>query len=195
MLTNPLALGADLVMHSATKYLNGHSDVIAGGLAFAKRDAPSSGSRLPHDLGGVLGPFEAFLLIRGMRTLHLRVEAQCRSACSIAEFRPTPRSRAFSIPLPSHPNHEVARRQMRGGFSGMLSIAVRGTEARAIATAARVKVWKRATSLGGVESLIEHRASVEGEGTPCPPDVLRLSVGLEDPQDLLADIDQALTGD
>ena len=198
VLTNPLALGADIVMHSATKYLNGHSDVIAGGLAFAKRDSLFERLEAIRTIyGGVLGPFEAFLLIRGMRTLHLRVEAQCRTAMFLAEKLSANAAvtRVLYPGLPSHPNHEVARRQMRGGFSGMLSIAVRGTEARAIATAARVKVWKRATSLGGVESLIEHRASVEGEGTPCPPDVLRLSVGLEDPQDLLADIDQALTGD
>jgi cystathionine gamma-synthase len=198
VLTNPLALGADIVMHSATKYLNGHSDVIAGALAFAKRDSLFERLETIRTIyGAVLGPFEAFLLIRGMRTLHLRVEAQCRTAMFLAEKLSANAAvtRVLYPGLPSHPNHEVARRQMRGGFSGMLSIAVRGGEARAIATAARVKVWKRATSLGGVESLIEHRASVEGEGTPCPPDVLRLSVGLEDPQDLLADLDQALTGE
>jgi cystathionine gamma-synthase len=197
VLTNPLALGADIVMHSATKYLNGHSDVIAGALAFAKSDPLFERLQAIRTIyGGVLGPFEAFLLIRGLRTLHLRVEAQCRSAMFLAENLGSHAAvtRVLYPGLASHPNHEVARRQMRGGFSGMLSIAVRGGEARAIATAARVKVWKRATSLGGVESLIEHRASVEGEGTPCPPDVLRLSVGLEDPQDLLADLDQALTG-
>ena len=198
VLTNPLALGADIVMHSATKYLNGHSDVIAGALAFARRDALFERlEQIRTIYGGVLGPFEAFLLVRGLRTLHLRVEAQCRTAMFLAESLSSHASvvRVLYPGLPSHPNHEVARRQMRGGFSGMLSIAARGGEAHAIATAARVKVWKRATSLGGVESLIEHRASVEGEGTPCPPDVLRLSVGLEDPQDLLADLDQALTGD
>ncbi len=197
VLTNPLALGADIVMHSATKYLNGHSDVIAGALALAKRDAlfeRLAGIRSIY--GGILGPFEAYLLIRGMRTLHLRVEAQCRTAMFLAEklaAHPAV-TRTLYPGLAAHPGHEVARRQMRGGFSGMLSIAVRGGEARAIETAARVAVWKRATSLGGAESLIEHRASIEGAGTPCPPDILRLSVGLEDPQDLYADLDQALTG-
>ncbi|MBV9433833.1 MAG: PLP-dependent transferase [Hyphomicrobiales bacterium] len=198
VLTNPLALGADIVMHSATKYLNGHSDVIAGALAFAKRDSLFERLQAIRTIyGGVLGPFEAFLLMRGMRTLHLRVEAQCRTAMFLAEKLSANAAvtRVLYPGLAAHPNHEVANRQMRGGFSGMLSIAVRGGEARAVATAARVKIWKRATSLGGVESLIEHRASVEGEGTPCPPDVLRLSVGLEDPQDLLADLDQALTGE
>ncbi|MFI4995422.1 MAG: trans-sulfuration enzyme family protein [Hyphomicrobiales bacterium] len=197
VLTNPLALGADIVMHSATKYLNGHSDVIAGALALAKRDAlfeRLAGIRSIY--GGILGPFEAYLLIRGMRTLHLRVEAQCRTAMFLAEklaAHPAV-TRTLYPGLASHPGHEVAQRQMRGGFSGMLSIAVRGGEARAIETAARVAVWKRATSLGGAESLIEHRASIEGAGTPCPPDILRLSVGLEDPLDLYADLDQALTG-
>ncbi len=197
VLTNPIALGADIVMHSATKYLNGHSDVLAGVLAVAKRDTlyeRLSGIRTIY--GGILGPFEAFLLIRGMRTLHLRVEAQCRTAQFLAEklsLHPAV-ARVLYPGLASHPGHEVACRQMRGGFSGMLSIAVRGGEGRAIDTAARVKVWKRATSLGGVESLIEHRASIEGAGTPCPPDILRLSAGLEEPEDLYADLDQALTG-
>jgi cystathionine gamma-synthase len=197
VLTNPLALGADIVMHSATKYLNGHSDVLAGVLAVAKRDALYErlvGIRTIY--GGIVGPFEAYLLIRGMRTLHLRVEAQSSTAMFLAEKLATHPSvsRVLYPGLASHPGHEIASRQMRGGFSGMLSIAVRGGEAPAIETAARVKLWKRATSLGGVESLIEHRASVEGPGTPCPPDILRLSVGLEDPQDLYADLDQALTG-
>ncbi|MFI5014000.1 MAG: trans-sulfuration enzyme family protein [Hyphomicrobiales bacterium] len=196
VLTNPIALGADIVMHSATKYLNGHSDVIAGALALARRDAwfeRLAGIRTIY--GGILGPFEAYLLVRGMRTLHLRVEAQCRTAMLLAEKLASHPgvTRVLYPGLPSHPGHAVACRQMHGGFSGMLSIAARGGEARAIATAARVAVWKRATSLGGVESLIEHRASVEGAGTPCPPDILRLSVGLEDPQDLYADLDQALT--
>ena len=197
VLTNPLALGADIVMHSATKYLNGHSDVLAGALVLPRRDAlfeRLSGLRTIQ--GGIIGPFEAYLLIRGMRTLHLRVEAQCRTAQFLAEkLSGHPGVARVLYPgLASHPQHELARRQMRGGFSGMLSIAVRGGEAHAIATAARVAVWKRATSLGGVESLIEHRASVEGPGTPCPPDILRLSVGIEDAQDLYADLDQALTG-
>ena len=197
VLTNPLALGADIVMHSATKYLNGHSDVLAGALVLPRRDAlfeRLSGLRTIQ--GGIIGPFEAYLLIRGMRTLHLRVEAQCRTALFLAETLEKHPSvaRVLYPGLASHPQHALARRQMSGGFSGMLSIAVRGGEAHAIATAARVALWKRATSLGGVESLIEHRASVEGPGTPCPPDILRLSVGIEDAQDLYADLDQALTG-
>jgi cystathionine gamma-synthase len=195
LVTRPLDLGADLVMHSATKYLNGHSDVVAGALVTARTD--DFWQRivtLRHAGGAILGPFEAWLLLRGMRTLHLRVERACRMAAMLAErLAAHPKVAAVLYPgLPDHPGHAVAARQMQGGFSGMLSIRVAGGEQAAIATAARVRVWKRATSLGGVESLIEHRASVEGPGTPAPPDLLRLSVGIEDPDDLLADLDQAL---
>jgi cystathionine gamma-synthase len=195
VLTQPLALGADIVMHSATKYLNGHSDVMAGSLTTARKDefwqrvvATRSGS------GAILGSFEAFLLLRGMRTLYPRVERACRSAQRIAEaLAGHPRIAEVLYPgLPNHPNHDIAARQMTGGFGGMLSIRVRGDAEAAIAAAARVELWKRATSLGGVESLIEHRASVEGEGSPVPPDLLRLSVGIEDPDDLIADLTQAL---
>ncbi len=194
VLTRPIALGADVVMHSATKYLNGHSDVIAGMLAFARRDSYwERAVRQRSMLGGILGPFEASLLLRGMRTLHVRVRQQCRSAAAIAQrFAADPRVTAVLYPgLPSHPDHAVAARQMLGGFGGMLSLRVNDA-ASAIATAARVEVWKRATSLGGVESLIEHRASVEGADSPCPTDLLRLSVGLEDVADLIGDLDQAL---
>ena len=197
VLTKPLALGADIVAHSATKYLNGHSDVIAGALALARTDALFERlATIRTTYGGIIGPFEAYLLIRGMRTLHLRVEAQCRAAMLIAQRLANHScvTRVLYPGLPTHPGHEIATRQMLGGYSGMLSIAVKGGEQNAIATAARVGLWKRATSLGGVESLIEHRASIEGPGTPCPPDILRLSVGIEDPEDLYADLDQALSG-
>jgi cystathionine gamma-synthase len=129
-----------------------------------------------------------------MRTLPLRVERACRTALHLAQRLAGHGSVAAVLypGLPEHPGHEVAARQMQGGFGGMLSIRVKGGEQAAIATAAKVRIWKRATSLGGVESLIEHRASVEGPGTPVPPDLLRLSVGIEDPDDLLEDLDQAL---
>ena len=194
VLTRPIALGADVVMHSATKYLNGHSDVIAGVLAFARKDAYwEQAMRLRSMLGGILGPFEAALLLRGLRTLHVRVRQQCHSAAAIAQhFAADPRVAAMLYPgLRTHPGHAIAARQMQGGFGGMLSVRLINA-ASAIAAAAKVTVWKRATSLGGVESLIEHRASVEGEGSPCPPDLLRLSVGLEDAADLIGDLDQAL---
>jgi cystathionine gamma-synthase len=197
LLTRPLTLGADVVMHSATKYLNGHSDVVAGALVFAKSDRLlESAAGVRKNLGGILGPFEAALLMRGLRTLHVRVPAQCASALAIAQhFSSHPAvEKVFYPGLPAHAGHETATRQMSGGFSGMLSIRVKGGEAAAVAAAARVAVWKRATSLGGVESLIEHRASVEGPGSPCPRDLLRLSAGLEATSDLIADLEQALAG-
>src|SRR5215469_14760605 len=195
LLTRPLALGADLVMHSATKYLNGHSDVVAGALVTAQKDAfwqRIVGLRTSH--GGILGPLEAFLLLRGMRTLPLRVAQACRSAQTVAtHFTRHPRVRAVLYPgLPETPGHEIAKRQMQGGYGGMLSVCVAGGEAAAIATAARVNVWKRATSLGGVESLVEHRASVEGPDSPAPPDLLRMSVGIEAVEDLIDDLETAL---
>ncbi|MBL8664893.1 MAG: aminotransferase class V-fold PLP-dependent enzyme [Candidatus Odyssella sp.] len=197
VLTRPLALGADLVMHSATKYLNGHSDVVAGALVTRAKDEYWARVRtLRAQLGGILGPFEAWLLLRGMRTLYPRVDAAARAAMAIAaHLEKHPRIERVLYPgLASDPGHAVARRQMQGGFGGMLSIRVRGGEGAAVGAAARVKVWKRATSLGGVESLLEHRASVEGAGSPAPPDLLRLSAGLEHVGDLVADLEQALGG-
>jgi cystathionine gamma-synthase len=195
VLTRPIALGADIVMHSCTKYLNGHSDVVAGALVAARQDAFWERLvALRTGNGAILGPFEAWLLQRGMRTLHLRVERACRSAEIIAAYFKGHRHVAAVLypGLADHPGHAVAARQMTGGFGGMLSIRVAGGETAAIAAAARVAVWKRATSLGGVESLIEHRASIEGAGSPAPPDLLRLSVGIEHAQDLIDDLDQAL---
>ncbi|HKH97098.1 MAG TPA: aminotransferase class V-fold PLP-dependent enzyme, partial [Beijerinckiaceae bacterium] len=193
--TRPLMLGADIVMHAATKILNGHSDVVAGVLAGAQPDEfwqRLVGIRARQ--GGILGPFEAYLLMRGMRTLHLRAAAQAHSAFDLARrLSAHPRvSRVLYPGLPQHPGHEVAARQMQDGFGFMLSVQVSGGERAAVATAAKVGLWKRATSLGGVESLIEHRASIEGPGTPCPPDLLRLSTGIESVDDLYADLDEAL---
>ena len=195
--TRPLELGADVVMHSATKYLNGHSDAIAGALGFKCADPLAARAAEIRKLHGlILGPFEAFLLIRGLRTLDLRVRAAAANAAELAE-RLSNHAAVTEVlypGLPHHPGHEVAKRQMQGGFGGMLSIRVRGGRDGAIGAAARVKIWKRATSLGGVESLIEHRASYEGPDSPCPPDLLRLSAGIEDVEDLWRDLDQALQG-
>jgi cystathionine gamma-synthase len=192
--TQPIRLGADIVMHSATKYLNGHSDVVAGTLAAAK-DSPlwARIKQVRGHHGAILGPFEAWLLMRGLRTLEVRVKAQAEGAALLAtRFANHQCVVSVLYPgLPSHPGHAVAMKQM-SGFGGMLSIRVKGGEQAAISTAARVELWKRATSLGGVESLLEHRASIEGAGSPCPPDLLRLSVGLEDVDDLYADLDRAL---
>ena len=193
--TRPLTLGADIVMHAATKVLNGHSDVVAG--ALCAREDDEFWNRIKtvrKGQGGILGPFEAYLLMRGMRTLHVRQERQSASAMALAtrlSAHPLV-SRVLYPGLPQHPGHDIAARQMEGGFGFMLSVQVTGGEAAAVATAAHVELYKRATSLGGVESLIEHRASIEGAGSPCPPDLLRLSTGIEDVEDLFADLDQAL---
>lgn len=195
VLTRPIEHGADIVMHSATKYLNGHSDIIAGALTGARDDAYWAKLRtIRSQLGTILGQTEAWLLMRGMRTLFPRVAWACKSAQSLAEkFAEHPMIEQVLYPgLPSFAGHAAAAKQMKGGFGGMLSVRVKGGERAAIATAARVGLWKRATSLGGVESLIEHRASIEGPGTPCPPDLLRLSVGVEESSDLFDDLDQAL---
>jgi cystathionine gamma-synthase len=195
VLTRPLVLGADMVMHSATKYLNGHSDVVAGALITGAEDEFWQRIKANRvQMGGILGPFEAWLLLRGLRTLFARVPLACRSAQAIAErLSAHPRILEVLYPgLPGFPGHEIARRQMSGGFGAMLSVRLQGGAAAAIATAARVKLWKRATSLGGVESFIEHRASIEGQGSPVPLDLLRLSVGLEAVEDLIADLEQAL---
>jgi cystathionine gamma-synthase len=193
--TRPIALGADIVMHSATKYLNGHSDVIAGALVTARTDEHwTRVGQIRNDIGGILGTFESWLMLRGMRTLFVRVRQAAASAQAIAEhFRRHPKLKAVLYPgLPDHPGHAVAARQMQGGFGGMLSIRVKGGAPEALAVAAGVQLWKRATSLGGVESLIEHRASIEPPSSPVPADLLRLSTGLEDADDLIADLDQAL---
>jgi len=193
--TRPIAHGADIVVHSATKYINGHSDVLAGALAAARGGEFWDRIReVRAQNGALLSPFEAWLLMRGMRTLEVRVREQARTAALLASrLAAHPSLSALLYPgLASHPGHDIAARQMSGGFGGMLSLRLKGGEAAAIATAACVKVWKRATSLGGVESLVEHRASIEGEGTPCPADLLRLSTGLEDPDDLFFDLLRAL---
>ncbi|MEP7029617.1 MAG: PLP-dependent aspartate aminotransferase family protein [Pseudolabrys sp.] len=195
--TRPLALGADIVMHSATKYLNGHSDVTAGALATSSGgELWSRIGKMRSQHGSVLGPFEAWLLMRGMRTLDVRVRAQAKSAAKIAAALVGNRviERVLYPGLETHPGHKVALRQMSGGFGGMFSIQIKGGEKAAIAVASRVELWKRATSLGGVESLIEHRSSIEGAGSPCPGNLLRFSVGLENPDELLFDLTRALVG-
>jgi cystathionine gamma-synthase len=193
--TRPLNLGADIVMHSATKYLNGHSDVSAGALAVVQ--GGSLWSRIKQNRGNqgtIIGPFEAWLLTRGMRTLDVRVRAQAATATFLAEklVGHSAISNVLYPGLTTHPGHDIAERQMTGGFGGMLSIRIKDGEKVAIGTAARVRLWKRATSLGGIESLIEHRSSIEGAGSPCPMDLLRLSVGLEDKDELYSDLAQAL---
>ncbi len=195
VLTRPLDHGADIVMHAGTKYLGGHSDLIAGVLVSRVDDEFWRRIKTVRaQVGGTLGSFEAWLLLRGMRTLFLRVRQASQSAQRIAgHFAVHPLVEAVLYPgLPGSQGHAVSQRQMTGGFGGMLSLRAKGGEAAAVATAAHVELWKRATSLGGTESLIEHRASVEGAGSPAPADLLRLSVGIEDCDDLIADLSQAL---
>ena len=197
VLTRPIELGADLVVHSATKYLNGHSDVLAGAVVFAAGTDKLCERILDqrHWEGAVLGPFEAWLLLRGMRTLYLRVQRATESAQRIAEYLERhPKVKQSLYPgLPSHPGHEIAKRQMNGGFGAILSLRLADQES-AVAFQGRLELFKRATSLGGVESLNEYSDSNEGRIVPVPLDLVRLSVGIEDADDLIADLDQALEG-
>jgi len=195
LITRPIEFGADIVMHSATKYLNGHSDVLAGTLTCAKKDAFWEQVCKQHKGGGaVLGVFETWLLLRGMRTLSIRVERASSNAMAIARhFENHTEIEQVQYPgLESHIGHEIAKKQMHGGFGGMMSLRVKGGTERAVAFHNACKLFKRATSLGGVESLIEHRASVEGPASPVPGDLLRMSVGIENIDDLIDDIETAL---
>lgn len=194
VLQRPLSLGADLVMHSTTKYLGGHSDMIGGALVARDDDAFIERLRLMQKLGGAIpSPFDCWLLLRGIRTLPWRMRAHCASAMTLATWLSAhPAVEAVHYPgLATHPGHEIARRQM-SGFGGMLSLQVRGGAEEALAMTRRLALITCATSLGGTESLIEHRASVEGAATIAPQNLLRLSVGLEHPDDLVEDLEQAL---
>jgi len=195
LLQQPLRLGADVVMHSTTKYFGGHSDVLGGALAFARRDTLfDTVAHRRHITGGVPSPFNVWLTLRGLRSLPARMAWHCRNARAVAEFLAAhPRVEAVHWPgLPSHPNHAVAARQMRD-FGGMLSVRIRGGRAAALAFAGKVQLFTNATSLGGCESLVEHRASVEGTHPVSPQNLLRLSVGLEHADDLVDDLRQALS--
>jgi cystathionine gamma-synthase len=195
VLQQPLALGADLVMHSTTKFLGGHSDVL-GGVVVVREPGETLGRlrEFQGAGGGVPSPFDCWLLLRSLATLPLRVRAQSAGALAIARFleRHPGVERVHYPGLESHSGHALAARQMRDGFGAVVSLQVPGDAAQAMAVAARVRLFRRATSLGGVESLIEHRASMEGPATRTPPNLLRLAVGLEHPDDLLADLAQAL---
>jgi cystathionine gamma-synthase len=190
----PLELGADLVMHSSTKYFGGHSDVMGGAVVARERsDACERIRNYQGVAGAVPSPFDCWLIRRSLATLPLRVRTQCANALEVAEYlQRHPRvERVFYPGLADDPGHGVAARQMRG-FGAVVAVCVRGGAAEALAVAARTRVFIRATSLGGVESLIEHRASVEGPDTPTPQNLLRLSIGIENAQDLIADLERAL---
>jgi cystathionine gamma-synthase len=199
VLTRPLAYGADVVMHSTTKYLGGHSDVLGGALVAREESELFARARTIQKVGGAVpSPFECWLVLRGLRTLPLRVRAHSAHALAVARaMRAHPGILAVHYPgLDDDPGHAVAARQMAGDgeprYGGMLSLRVRGGREAAIAMAGRLRLFTRATSLGGSESLIEHRATVEGGLTRTPDDLLRVSVGLEHPDDLIADLEQAL---
>ena len=196
ILTRALDFGADIVMHSATKGINGHSDVLAGVLATnAPADPHWQAIAIDrHDAGAVIGSFEAWLLIRSIRTLPLRVERMSQNAQAVAEFLQSHYAVAqvFYPGLPDFEGHSVAKRQMAGGFGSLLSFCVKGGAVEALRVAGRLNLFHRATSLGGVESLVEHRHTIEPH-TGIPESLLRLSIGIEDVQDLCADLEQALT--
>jgi cystathionine gamma-synthase len=199
-LQNPLALGADAVVHSTTKYLGGHSDVVGGALVVTD---PGLGERLAfhqNATGAVAGPFDAWLTLRGIRTLAVRMDRHSQNASRVADALAThPAVSEVLYPgLPGHPGHEVAAKQMRG-FGGMVSFRVRGGEEAAVAVCGRTRLFTLGESLGGVESLIEHparmtHASAAGSALAVPADLVRLSVGIESADDLLADLHQALAG-
>src|SRR5262245_20143233 len=196
-LQQPLALGADLVLHSTTKYLGGHSDVVGGFVATNNPALSEKLAFLQKSLGAVPGPFDCWLVLRGLKTLAVRMERHCANAAAIAaHFERHPKVEHILYPgLPSHPGHELAVRQMRN-FGGMVSLLV-GSEEEAVAAVARTKIWKLAESLGGVESLIEQPARMTHASTaespfPVPGNLIRLSVGIEAAQDLIDDLEEAL---
>jgi cystathionine gamma-synthase len=203
VLQRPFELGSDLILHSTTKYFGGHCDV-AGGIVVVKKDSEffQRVRAIQYSGGAVPSPFDCWLILRGMRTLPWRMRAHSENAMKIAEFLAQHRkvARLHYPGLRSHPGHEIARRQMSIRstnaqdklFGGMLSFEVKDGRDAAMSVAAKTKIFTRATSLGGVESLIEHRASIEGAGTTSPEGLLRLSIGLENADDLIEDLDQAL---
>jgi len=195
VLQRPLDLGADVVLHSTTKYFGGHSDVQGGALIFARRGGLAEKvDHLRHITGGVASPFNSWLVLRGLRTLACRMAVQSANALAVARAlagRPAV-ARLYYPGLESHPGHAIAARQMSGGFGAIISFQSKGGEEAALRAVGRARLFTRATSLGGVESLIEHRASSEGPASRTARDLVRLSIGLEHPDDLIADLQQAL---
>jgi cystathionine gamma-synthase len=199
LIMKPLTLGADLVMHSATKALNGHSDLL-GGVVTSKDASSESWAFICEErknAGAVLGSFETWLLLRGLRTLSLRLERMNGNALAVAEYlEQHPKIEAVLFPgVASHPQHELAKSLMTGGFGYLMSILVKGGKTEALKITGALDVFQRATSLGGTESLVEHRYTIEGETSGIPADLLRLSIGIEHGEDLIADLDQALASD
>lgn len=194
ILQRPLDLGADLVVHSTTKYFGGHSDVLGGAVISKVKDAYFERIRMVQQIGGAVpAPFDSYLILRGIQTLACRVKNHCQNAMEIAKYLAYhPRiERVYYPGLSDHPGHDIAARQM-SAFGGMLSFQVRGGKTKAFDLTSQLKLISRATSLGGVESLIEHRASIEGPNTKTPDNLLRFSVGLENVDDLIDELDNAL---
>src|SRR5262249_19496311 len=194
VLQRPFDLGVDLIMYSTTKYFGGHCDVL-GGIVVAKKDGElfQRIRNVQYEGGAVPSPFDCWLVLRGMRTLPWRIRAHSQNAAKVAEFLAGHRKveRTHYPGLTSHPGHDIAKKQM-SMFGGMLSFEAKGARDAAMKASNRTKIFTRATSLGGVESLIEHRASIEGPGTKSPGGLLRLSIGLENADDLIEDLNQAL---
>ncbi|HEU0198514.1 MAG TPA: PLP-dependent transferase [Nevskiaceae bacterium] len=196
ILQNPLALDADYAVHSSSKFFGGHTDIVGGCVIAARDDADTTRIREHQTTAGAVpSPFDCWLLSRSLATLPLRVRAQTATAQCIAEFLAAHRAiRKVNYPgLPDDPGHALAARQMHDGFGAMLSFHVAGGRAPALAFVSRLQLFTRATSLGGVESLIEHRASSEGPDSKTPQDLIRASIGIEHADDLIADLEQALT--
>jgi cystathionine gamma-synthase len=196
LMQQPLALGADIVMHATTKYISGHTDALGGALIFARDDEFTARVNMVQTLGGAVpSPFDCWLIMRGIRTLPLRVRQQTSNAQRVAEFLADHAAveTVFYPGLASHPGHALATQQMRGGFGGMLSFNVRGGAEEAMNVAANLQLFTRATSLGGIESLIEHRASIEGPTSTTPQNLLRVSIGIEHVDDLINDLRHGLS--
>jgi len=195
VLQNPLDLGADIVVHSTTKYLGGHSDVLGGCIILkAFGDLATRIQSIQVQMGAIPSPFDCWLIFRGIQTLHLRVTKQTENAQKLADWLVEhPKIQRVLYPgLKNHPNHEIAAQQMKGGFGGMLSLLINGDETQTLSITNRLKLFIQATSLGGVESLVEHRKSVEGTESQTPINLLRLSLGIEHIDDLINDWKQAL---
>ncbi len=193
--TKPLTLGVDIVLHSTTKYMGGHSDILGGALVFREENERSMFIRACQKLGGAVpSPYDCWLLCRSLATFAARMPIHSTNSMALAQYLEThPSIEQVVYPgLPSHPQHEVAARQMQNGYGGMLSILVKGGRSQALQLAGKLQLFAHATSLGGVESLVEHRKSIEGEQSLTPDNLLRISAGIEDSKDLIADFEQAL---
>jgi len=194
VLQNPLELGADIVMHSSTKYFGGHSDVIGGCIVINDENLAEKIKNIQLLSGAVPSPFDCWLIARGIQTLHLRVKKQTDNAIKLAHYLEThPKIEKVLYPgLTNHPQHLIAKKQFKNGFGAMLSVLIKGAEKEAFKISTSLNYFKTATSLGGVESLVEHRKSVEGKNSFTPSNLLRISVGIEHIDDLIEDWKQAL---